>query len=150
MTNGRPDCQANGATLLPSRHSSSHRGGLGCQIQPDSKDSNKDRMRIERTMRSRRRLQDREKDGADTWRTNSSEGKREQIVSKVKRETLRTGDRKGTINVKEKKSQIAFITSCSWLKRPYNPGRELKEKEVLKPTLYSNCIVNIITSKTFS
>lgn len=67
-------------------------------------------MRIERTMRSRRRLQDREKDGADTWRTNSSEGKREQIVSKVKRETLRTGDRKGTINVKEKKNRRLLLS----------------------------------------
>lgn len=55
MTNGGPDCQANGATLLPSTHSSSHQGSLGCQTEVDSRDSDEDGTGKKRTMGTRRR-----------------------------------------------------------------------------------------------
>lgn len=54
-TNDGPDCQANGATLLPPAHSSSHRGGAHRQTDTDTPDRDEDGMRGRGTMGKKER-----------------------------------------------------------------------------------------------
>lgn len=102
-TNEGPDFQANGATLLPSTHSSSHRGGSGRQTEADSRDRDEDRMRKKRTMAKgedcrRGRMKGY---GCGEREVKREQGeKKEERVSEVERETWRAGGRKG--NMKEK------------------------------------------------